>query len=110
MVVTVFGCLVFVISVLQIRFPVLAGTLKKSEPEIWKKLGQPSGYSFSDLGNTLSLYGWVLSGDYSLSKCPNVLGEGERALRKARRIRHGMILGLVIMALGLVLTLVQSFA
>ncbi|WP_231758790.1 hypothetical protein [Microbulbifer elongatus] len=110
MVVTIFGCLVFVVSVLQIRFPSLADALKKSEPEIWEKLGSPSGYSFSDLGNTLSLYSWILSRKFLDSDESEVLEEGEKALTKARRVKYGLILGLAIMLSGLTLALVQSFA
>ena len=110
MVVTIFGCLVFVVSVLQIRFPSLADALKKSEPEIWEKLGSPSGYSFSDLGNTLSLYSWVLSKKFLDSDKSKILEEGERAFAKAHRVKYGLIFGLAIMLSGLALALVQSFA
>lgn len=110
MIVTVFGCLIIVISVLNIRFPILASTLKNTEPELWKKLGSPSGYSFSDLGNTLSLYSWVLSKKFLDSDKSEILAEGKRALTRARRVKNGLVLGLVMIVSGLALVLVQSFA
>ncbi|WGL17718.1 hypothetical protein PVT68_05335 [Microbulbifer bruguierae] len=109
MLVTILGCMIFFISVLQIRFPNLAGALKESEPVMWKTVGSPSGFSFSDLGNTLSLYSWVLSRKFLGSDSSRVLREGERAFIKARRIQYRLILGLAFSFVGLVMSLVQSF-
>ena len=108
--ITILGCVIFAISVLQLRFPILAEALKESEPEIWKRLGSPSGISFSDLGNTLSLYSWILSKNFLNSESSHVQKVGKRALTKARRIQYGLILGLVLLFSGLAMALVQSFA
>ncbi|WP_295802206.1 hypothetical protein [uncultured Microbulbifer sp.] len=110
MIVTIFGCLIFVVSILQIRFPNLAVLLKNEEPTTWRFLGAPSGFSFADLGNTLSLYSWVLSKKFLDSNNPEIVAEGKRAHIKARRVRYGLILGLIIMIAGLAMALVQSFA
>ncbi|MFI2812463.1 MULTISPECIES: hypothetical protein [Microbulbifer] len=108
--IAILGCLVLVVSVLQIRFPGLARTLKNSEPEIWEKLGSPSGYSFSDLGNTFSLYAWVLSKKFLDSEKSIIIEEGERALKKARLVRCGIIVGVALIVSGFALVLVQSIA
>ena len=110
MVVTVFGCLIFVVSVLQIRFPNLAALLKNAEPATWKCLGAPSGFSFADLGNTISLYSWVLSEKFLESDNREIVEEGKRAYIKARRVQYGLISGLVAMVVGLAMALVQEFS
>ncbi|MFV8784461.1 hypothetical protein ACNKU7_18750 [Microbulbifer sp. SA54] len=110
MIVTILGCLIFAVSILQIRFPDLAVLLKSKDPATWEFLGAPSGFSFADLGNTLSLFSWVLSKKFLDSNNPDIVAEGQRAHIKARRVRYGLILGLVIMVAGLAMALVQSFA
>lgn len=110
MVITIFGLLIFVVCVLQIRFPDLASVLKELEPEVWRKLGSPSGYSFSDLGRTLALYSWVLSQKFLDSDKSEIVTEGHRAFTKARRVKFGLFSGLLIMFLGLVFALVRSFS
>ena len=110
MIITIFGCLIFLVSVLQIRFQNLAALLKNYEPATWKSLGAPSGFSFADLGNTIALYSWILSKKFLDSDNPEIIAEGERAHIKTRRIKYGLILGLAIMVTGLAVTLVRSFA
>lgn len=110
MVALVLGCIFLALGVLQIRFPYLAETLKKSDPETWKRLGGPSGYSFSDLGNTISLYIWILSKGFSDSASSDILEEGKKAFAKARRAKYQMLAGLFLIVLGLLVVLTQAIA
>lgn len=110
MLVAVLGCLIFVVSVLQIRFPGLAVMLKNTEPEIWKSLGAPSGFSFTDLGNTISLYTWILSKRFLDSDNPELVEAAKRAHAKARRVQCGLILGLIMMVAGFAVALLRTFA
>ncbi|WP_226668843.1 hypothetical protein [Microbulbifer aggregans] len=109
MFIAILGFLILAGSVLQIRFPGLAGLLKESEPETWKKIGSPSGFSFSDLGNTLSLFSWILAEKFVDSENADVLEEGRRAFAKARRVKFGLILGVVTMVAGFAIALVRAF-
>ena len=110
MLVAVLGCLILVVSVLQIRFPGLAVMLKNTEPEIWKSLGAPSGFSFADLGNTISLYTWILSKRFLDSDNPELVEAGKRAHAKARQVQYGLILGLIMMVAGVAVALLRTFA
>ncbi|WP_346836598.1 hypothetical protein [Microbulbifer sp. SAOS-129_SWC] len=110
MIVTIFGCLIFVASVFQIRFPNLAVLLRNEESATWKSLGAPLGFSFTDLGNTLSLYSWVLSKKFLESENPEIVEEGKKAYIKAHRIKYGLILGLTTIIMGLAVDLVRSFS
>lgn len=109
MFVAILGCLIFAFSVLQIRFPGLAALLKNSEPETWEAIGSPSGLSFADLGNTLSLFSWILSEKFLDSENSEILVEGKRAFAKARRVKCGLISGVAIAVTGFAIALVQAF-
>lgn len=110
MVALVLGCIFLALGVLQIRFPYLAEILKNSDPETWKRLGSPSGYSFADLGNTISLYSWILSKGFRDSASSDILEEGERSFVKARRAKYQMLAGLFLIVLGLLTVLTQTIA
>lgn len=110
MILAILGCVIFVVSVFQIRFPVFAILLKKAEPETWKYLGAPLGGSFADLGNTIALYSWILSKKFLDSGNPEIVEEGKRALVKARRVQFGLVLGLAAMVTGFTVALVRAFA
>ncbi|SHG08279.1 hypothetical protein SAMN04487965_3284 [Microbulbifer donghaiensis] len=110
MILVIVGSLIFLLGALQIRFPTLAEALKETDLETWKRLGAPSGYSFVDLGGTISLYSWILSKRFRSSSSRMVIDEGEKALSRALLAKYEMLAGLSIMILGFVVVLVQVIA
>ncbi|WP_226642428.1 hypothetical protein [Microbulbifer variabilis] len=108
MAIVILGCVILAICIFNLRFPQLAELLKSSAPETWRKLGSPSGYSFADLGNTISLYNWVLSRKFEDSENTAILITGERAFSKARRVKCGILTGIVLIITGFLFVLGQT--
>lgn len=108
MIVFLIGCFIFLIGVFNIRFATMANVLRQSDVSTWNSLGSPYGYSFSDLGKTISLYSWILSKKFVNSESEDIVAEGNRIFPKALLAKRVMLVGLFTMFLGLVITLANA--
>lgn len=107
MVLIMIGFLTLILGILLVRFPDLSTALKNSEEQLWKRLGSPNGYAFSDLGATLGLFSWLLRKEFETLHNSEIQDICHTAYKRARLAKIAMLAGITLVFLGFVLSIVR---
>lgn len=100
MIILLLGSCLLILGVLSIRFPDISKALSNYDSVQWHRLGSPAGYSFSDLGNTLSLYSWLLNEGYNTCESQEVKSLCIEAHKKAVMAKYLMQVGVLLLVVG----------
>ena len=94
------GLMLVLIAALSISFPQLCHALKTDDTENWKRLGSPNGIAVADLGQSASVFSWVLNHGYESSTSDTVNRLGQQALQRALMAKYAMLAGVIMIVVG----------
>lgn len=108
MILLAIGAVLIVIGALSISFSRFCLFLKQEDPENWRQLGSPNGYSFADMGLSAGTFSWILAQGYKHSRSEKVKKEGQRAYRKALFAKYALVAGSAFTCVGFGLALASA--